>query len=777
MATLHVKALTDGSSQAEGLLMPSLTDDQIKNMPLSEAQKGLMVYNKTMDCIQIYTQNVWTCLQGDQNKYLKVEYLGATGVWMQNISAEENTLRFKVTNQSSVTFSSLNLAQALVLGGVAQGLSYYGAEDYSNVTLAAGESKILTYKILGTPANVGTIDVTLNVMPGFSTSADVMVEREGDVRAMSIAFEGEYVSNKTYDAAQYRLKVVLKNNSSTASLTNADLSGLVSLSGDSGVSLLQGQNTSVSIDPNSEITLYYSLQGIALQPVTLVARVIPTSTVSGGVLATQEVSLFTNVSASSLQINGIYAYNQYLTGENNVEVVVTNNNSYDLLQVDFNNAVALAGARSNLILLAGQNNTVDLPAGQSKTLSYTLSGVSMEASGGDLEATFTRIPFPSLSATKKVQGDISFYATPNVTTIGQSGGQYTFEIHSAEPWVYELQGNASGWITVTGTTGTSGNGTLSISTRSKTSDYSQIGYIKVSRPSDGAELILAINQEPTDYFQITGFSSTAKKIEPAYEYDRYKYYLSIHENNTSTLKVNQSNLKVHGELPSFIKSIEFKGNEIVITPKERTEPGLVLLGTLRFAYGEGYVSSPITIMQNPKAYKCPATPPLHADNGYKIWNSTQSFEKGLFQKQVDVRPGEDDFTDYTFLPGSWSLMLGGSNMNPTVYPRIVKTSTQSLLFFYTTMASYTQTELSFSSIYSSSQGSDTDRHNTYYKSAFVNRKENSFSTVILSYQADRSLRESSENPFAGSIAATPIICADGYDEDTPDLSGDAGWRQ
>ena len=43
-STFHINAITNGATKAEGIIIPSLTGDQIKAMPVTADQNGMMIY-------------------------------------------------------------------------------------------------------------------------------------------------------------------------------------------------------------------------------------------------------------------------------------------------------------------------------------------------------------------------------------------------------------------------------------------------------------------------------------------------------------------------------------------------------------------------------------------------------------------------------------------------------------------------------------------------------------------------------------------------------------
>lgn len=777
-ATLEIKAKTDGSTSPEGVIIPKLTSAQIATMPVGTEHAGMMVYNTTEDCIQVYQAQQWKCLGTGAGSglaaFLNATYAGSTGTWVQDYTANGNTISFNVANNSSMSFSNLNFNNALNLTNANAGLSYTPSANYSNISIPSGSSQVFVYNIAGTPTSFGTLTANFNASGGVSAYGNIDIAKASGVTATNITFSGNYVSNAVLVPTANIITLTIRNFTQTA-VSNLNLSNAIALSGASGISIVPNQNTNVSIAAGQEVTLSYQLQGIASTPGTLTASFTPLPQVSGTATASQQIPLFSNVAASNLSINGSYVYGQNMNTGNTVTVTVSNNNAFALNQIDLSQAVTLSGAVNNLSVVAGQNTSVNIPANSQVNLTYNLNGTSMVQAGGTLNATFAQTPFTTLTATATVIGNNGFYATPNSATLPKTGGTYTFQITSGQAWSYSLDATAQGWVTVTSTTGTSGNGSITVQTTPKTSSQGpQVGYLNITQPSTGATIQIAVNQEPTDVFEITGFTSQTTNFAFANSDFQYlgDYYVSIHNNKTSTISTNQSNLQVYGDLPSFIESVSIQGNQIVLTPKERIESGLPTSGTIRFSYGGGYLSPTITIYQNQKAYKCPANPFFRVDQGYKIWNSSQSFDGAtVFSPLIETRNGVDNFDDYNF-----SYVYSFNEFRRKrfyINKEIIQNSNQSILL----------AKLGFLDSYGIFYNADFNARDIvvwenpiYYKFGFMFRDDKTISFMVGSSNSLN--RYSFEIPdLSNSVLITPLVCADGYDEDTPSVTGNAGWRQ
>lgn len=775
-ATLEIKAKTDGSTSPEGVIIPKLTSAQISAMPVGTNHAGMMVYNTTEECIQVYQAQQWKCLGTGAGSglaaFLNATYAGSTGTWVQDYTANGNTISFNVANNSSMSFSNLNFNNALNLTNANAGLSYTPSTDYSNISIPSGSSQVFVYNIAGTPTSFGTLTANFNASGGVSAYGNIDIAKASGITATNITFSGNYVSNAQLVPTTHTVSLTIRNFTQNA-VSNLNLSNAIALSGASGISIVPNQNTNVSIAAGQEVTLSYQLQGIASTPGTLTASFTPHPQVSGTATASQQIPLFSNVAASNLSINGSYVYGQNMNTNNTITVQVSNNNAFALNQIDFSGAVSISGAVNNLSVAAGQNTSVNIPANSQVSLTYNLTGTSMVQAGGTLTATFAQTPFTTLTATATVIGNNGFYATPNSITLPKTGGNYTFQITSGQAWNYSLDANAQGWVTVSSTTGTSGNGSITVQTTPKTSSQGpQVGYLNITQPSTGATIQIAINQEPTDVFEITGFTSQTTNFAFANNNFQYlgDYYVSIHNGKTSTMSTNQSNLQVYGDLPSFVESVSIQGNQIVLTPKERTESGLPTSGTIRFSYGGGYLSPVITIYQNQKAYKCPANPFFSANQGYKIWNSSQYFDGAtVFNPLIETRNGVDNFDDYNF-----SSIYGFEDFYSSTYnnkKEVVQNSNQSTLFAKLENADEYGIVGAFNA-----KDFVTWENSVYYKFGFMFRNDKTISFMVGSSNSLN--RFSSYIPdLSNSVLITPLVCADGYDEDTPNVTGNAGWRQ
>ncbi len=670
-------------------------------------------YNPNGRTNQSVAQGKWLKLgsgnESANTQYLTPEYVGATGVWMQNVATSGNTIKFKVTNHASANFSSLNFQNALRLNGASQGLSYTAAEDYTNVALAGGQSKTLTYNVTGTPLSYGVLTANFSALNGAITAyGTIPVQEQSAVKVLSVELLGDYISNKTVTNAE---KVQVKiHNFSTQAVSNTDLSRVINLSGVAGLSVAPSQNTSVSIPVGGEVTLTYALQGAPTSVGNLIAAFNPNAVVSGNANTTKAVNAFTNVSVSNMQIGGDYVVNQAMTASNQVQVTLHNNNAFELVHLNAQDALTLSGSYQAMTVQANQNTDFNLPANGTKVLSYTLTGEPHV--GGPMTATWSQSPFGSVSANKTVaQFNVSpttFYFSAN------QNGSGTITINSSEPWQYELLPGAS-WISVGTATGQNGNGTLSFTTQPHTSATAELGFIRIYR-NDGNGVKVAIRQPPTDDFNVATNG-----------------YFSIHgETKDFTVSYGGSSNWSVVSYPDWVESAtQVNATTLRVVSKPRTEVGDLKEGIIRLTYGGGYLKE-CWIAQKQKAEKCPATPPagLRADKGYRIWHYKEEPTFEEFLTLYEERDGNDDFSDV--------------GVGAYIQTQVVKTATKSYLYVGT---------------------SASIRTSVYYNTYWSGYKQSDY--YLTSTDSSQELSKYLNNQLPKYPRVTPLICVDGYDEDTP----------
>ncbi|APD06433.1 hypothetical protein UJ101_00901 [Flavobacteriaceae bacterium UJ101] len=58
--TLHTSTILDSASTSQRFLMSSLT--VIERVDIYTSGKEWLIYNKTTDCIEVYTNSTWNCI-------------------------------------------------------------------------------------------------------------------------------------------------------------------------------------------------------------------------------------------------------------------------------------------------------------------------------------------------------------------------------------------------------------------------------------------------------------------------------------------------------------------------------------------------------------------------------------------------------------------------------------------------------------------------------------------------------------------------------------------
>lgn len=311
-ATLDVKAYSSTGNRAEGLLVPRVSKQKAQDMAENTETSALIwvddVSSGTGKAVEYVTEvgyyyfdgERWARLgsgQAQPTNLLSANYVGANGVWMQNLPTENNTIQFRVNNYSDANFAGLDFNNALRLNGASQGLQYEPAQDYSKISITAGEDVLLVYNVKGVPASYGTLTANFSALNGsVKAFGTVQIQEQSQVKALSIKFEGEYIANKAFNHTQ---KLTLRvRNFSNQPVRNSDLSQLINLSGIDGVKVTPRQNTNVNIGVGQEVALAYNLEGVPYGAGNLLAVFQSNEVVSGNVNATQEVSLFSNASCT-----------------------------------------------------------------------------------------------------------------------------------------------------------------------------------------------------------------------------------------------------------------------------------------------------------------------------------------------------------------------------------------------------------------------------------------------------------------------------------------------
>ena len=154
-------------TSVQGVLFPQLTTEQRGKFTKTDVAEGTMIFNLTKRCLEIFTQNDWNCVSQASvvpSTGLVVKTAGWKGDFKSNVEipagSRTHSISFFIANRGSIPWSA-DLSNALTItneganGGVAGTVEIDGTQN-SSVSLAAGESRVITYYLKGTP-QYGTI--------------------------------------------------------------------------------------------------------------------------------------------------------------------------------------------------------------------------------------------------------------------------------------------------------------------------------------------------------------------------------------------------------------------------------------------------------------------------------------------------------------------------------------------------------------------------------------------------------------------------------------------
>ena len=154
-------------TSVQGVLFPQLTTEQRDKFTKTDVAEGTMIFNLTKRCLEIFTQNDWNCVSQASvvpSTGLVVKTAGWKGDFKSNVEipagSRTHSISFFIANRGSIPWSA-DLSNALTItneganGGVAGTVEIDGTQN-SSVSLAAGESRVITYYLKGTP-QYGTI--------------------------------------------------------------------------------------------------------------------------------------------------------------------------------------------------------------------------------------------------------------------------------------------------------------------------------------------------------------------------------------------------------------------------------------------------------------------------------------------------------------------------------------------------------------------------------------------------------------------------------------------
>ena len=306
---------------------------------------------------------------------------GFEGTYIKNwVMTSDNKVKFKVHNSSTKTINNLNFVNAPYLsntGGVS--ISAQNNSSYNAVSIPAGGSYTLTYNVSGTP-NSGALKAVFN--NSLTTTADQTIN-VGTLDVSQDGYLGSYMAGVTITSGNNKVKFALKNNSTTP-ITNVDFSNAItSIENAAGgtVSVVGGQNTSVSIPPGGTVTLSYNLVGMPT------GQELKTDFDYLGSQASQIITV-QNITSTAIGFEGYYFKNMAMTAGNKVNFTIYNSTSSAFNNMDLSNVLTLSGTGlGTLQIQPGQHTNVSLAPGTSKTLSYTLVSGGIPADG-NIEASF-----------------------------------------------------------------------------------------------------------------------------------------------------------------------------------------------------------------------------------------------------------------------------------------------------------------------------------------------------------------------------------------------------
>lgn len=143
------------------LVLPSNSPTNFKNFQpsISNPAPGSFIYDDAADCVRYYKKtNVWSdCLGVTNQADLVANCLinGFSGYFNQGQAVVNGEFTVTLTNNSFSTATVALQTSDLVLSGV-NGLIVSGVSS-SSITLASGQSELITYSITGIPASLGTL--------------------------------------------------------------------------------------------------------------------------------------------------------------------------------------------------------------------------------------------------------------------------------------------------------------------------------------------------------------------------------------------------------------------------------------------------------------------------------------------------------------------------------------------------------------------------------------------------------------------------------------------
>ncbi len=432
---VNPNVLLELESSDKGLLIPRLTDAQRDSAFTSNVPEGLLIYNTTADCLQLFSNNSWNCIGG------------TTGA----LTLTGNILSL---NNSSVDLSDLLSNEALSLDAgdattsvIQLGSSSITLKEGSNITLtengntitiaaaaggggatgpqgppgpagdtgpqgipgpAATNTDSQTLSLSGTTLSIsggnsvtlasGTDTQTLSVMAGTTSQSILSLTNGGQAifeAGSNIVLTEDPLTNTIFISATGSLTAGTDNQNLTVGAGTASTS-LIQIDAGSGIALEAGNNITLS-EPNAST-------------IKIEATEQQTLTLTGTDLF---ISGTNSVSLAAFDNSGTDSQTLSLIGDT-LSISETNSVSLDVFSQDITGSgfdpatssltIAISDGASQTFSLAALNNS----GTDSQTISFGATTASQTTI--DLSA--------SQSLTLKVSGTLSFNTTgANSTTL------------------------------------------------------------------------------------------------------------------------------------------------------------------------------------------------------------------------------------------------------------------------------------------------------------------------------------------------------------------------
>ncbi|MBT6161879.1 MAG: hypothetical protein HOH81_09360 [Flavobacteriaceae bacterium] len=401
---VNPNVLLELESSDKGLLIPRLTDAQRDSAFTSNVPEGLLIYNTTADCLQLYSSNSWNCIGGttgaltlegnvlslngnplDLSDLLSNETLSldAGDATTSVIRLGTSSITLKEGRNITLTESGNTITIAVACGGGGGGgaagtddqkLSLSGnvltLEDGGSVTLPGGvNTDNQTLNVSGTTLSIsggnsvalasGTDTQTLSVMAGTTSQSILSLTNGGQAifeSGANIVLNEDPLTNTIYIAATGSLTAGTDDQNLMVGAGTASTS-LIDIETGSGITLEAGNNITLS-EPNASTI---KIEATEQQTLTLTGTDL---FISG----TNSVSLaaFNNSSTDSQSITGLN-----LDSSNVLTIGITGGASDT---VDLSALATSSTDSQSLTLVAGTSTATTLTLDNSPSLSIITSG-------------------------------------------------------------------------------------------------------------------------------------------------------------------------------------------------------------------------------------------------------------------------------------------------------------------------------------------------------------------------------------------------------------------